>query len=71
MPGHRRHRSVLTGRFSKDADHDFEIRTVLGGAASGAADVGEVLAAVADVGTDHRTWFRVWDALGDRVADTG
>jgi len=71
MPGHRRHRSVLTGRFSKDADHDFEIRTVLGGAASGAADVGEVLAAVADVGTDHRTWFRAWDALGDRVAATG
>src|SRR5690606_34574367 len=64
-------RSVLTGRFSKDADHDFEIRTVLGGAASGAADVGEVLAAVADVGTDHRTWFRAWDALGDRVAATG
>ncbi len=64
MTGHGTHRSSLSGRFSHDPDLDFEIRTVLGRAFSGAADVGEVLAAVADVGTDHRAWFRAWDALG-------
>ena len=71
MTGHGTHRSSLSGRFSHDPDLDFEIRTVLGAAFSGAADVGEVLAAVADVGTDHRAWFRAWDALGDRLAATG
>ncbi|WP_455605853.1 alpha/beta hydrolase family protein [Cellulosimicrobium funkei] len=71
MTGHGTHRSSLSGRFSHDPDLDFEIRTVLGGAFSGAADAGEVLAAVADVGTDHRAWFRAWDALGDRLAATG
>jgi len=71
MSGHGTHRSSLSGRFSQDADLDYEIRTVLGGAFSGAADVGEVLAAVADVGTDHRAWFRAWDALGERVAALG
>lgn len=71
MDGHGKHRSELSGRFSHDADFDYEVRTVLGGAVSGAADVGEVLAAVAGVGSDHRAWYRAWDALGDRVAAVG
>lgn len=71
MPGHGTHTSELAGRFSQDAGWDYEIRTTLGGAFSGAADVGEVLAAVADVGKDHRAWFRAWDALGERVAAAG
>lgn len=54
---------------SPNADFDFEIRNVLGAAFSGAADVGEVLAAVAGVDEqDHEGWFRAWLGLGDRVA---
>ncbi len=71
MPRHGTHTSELAGRFSQDPDWDYEIRTTLGGAFSGAADVGEVLTAVADVGKDHRAWFRAWDALGERVAAAG
>jgi dienelactone hydrolase len=71
MPRHGTRTSELAGRFSQDAGWDYEIRTTLGGAFSGAADVGEVLAAVADVGTDHRAWFRAWDALGERLAAVG
>ncbi|WP_243065125.1 S9 family peptidase [Humibacter sp. RRB41] len=59
----------LINAFSDNADADYEIRTVLGGAYSGAADVGEVLAAVESVkGKDHRGWFEAWLALGDRIA---
>jgi dienelactone hydrolase len=58
--------------FSPDADQDDEIRAVLGGAVSGSADVGEVLAAVAGVrGKDHEAWFAAWRGLGDRVAAQG
>jgi hypothetical protein len=59
----------FTAGFSGDDDHDFEIRTVLGHAYSGAADVGEVLAAVSAVrDRDPGSWFAAWDGLGDRVA---
>ncbi|MDR6611340.1 prolyl oligopeptidase family serine peptidase [Leifsonia sp. 1010] len=55
-------------RFSGNADFDFEIRTTIGQAFSGAADIGEVLAAVEGVGEkDHDGWFRAWLALGDRI----
>ncbi|GAB3395931.1 alpha/beta hydrolase [Humibacter soli] len=55
--------------FSDDADADYEIRTVLGSAKSGASDIGEVLAAVAGIkGKDHRGWYEAWVALGDRIA---
>jgi hypothetical protein len=55
--------------FSGDPDFDFEIRTTIGQAFSGAADIGEVLAAVTSVGgKDHEGWFRAWLDLGDRVA---
>jgi len=65
MADHDLYRSGFAG----DHDHDFEIRTVLGGAYAGAADVGEVLAAVGHVkGRDHEAWFAAWDGLGDRVA---
>ncbi|MFF9564531.1 alpha/beta hydrolase family protein [Leifsonia sp. NPDC014704] len=56
-------------RFSGNADFDFEIRTTIGQAFSGAADIGEVLAAVEGVGEkDHDGWFRAWLVLGDRIA---
>jgi hypothetical protein len=56
-------------RFSGNEDFDFELRTTIGQAFSGAADIGEVLAAVQGVGDkDHDGWFRAWLALGDRVA---
>lgn len=54
--------------FSSNEDFDFDIRTVLGAAYSGAADVGEVLAAVDDVKpNDARAWFEAWVRLGERV----
>ena len=55
--------------FSGNPDFDFEIRTTIGQAFSGAADIGEVLAAVHRVGDkDHEGWFRAWLGLGDRIA---
>jgi len=55
--------------FSANPDFDYEIRTVLGAAYAGAADVGEVLAAVHGIGrTDHHGWYAAWNALGDRLA---
>lgn len=58
--------------FSPDADQDDEIRVVLGHAVSGAADVGEVLAAVAGVrGKDHEAWFAAWRDLGERLLVQG
>ncbi|MHA7133347.1 alpha/beta hydrolase family protein [Oerskovia turbata] len=63
------HHAPFTAGFARDHGRDFEIRSVLGGTHSGAADVGEVLAAVAHVpDTDHQGWFDAWHALGDRVA---
>ncbi|MGH1526599.1 hypothetical protein ACRAWC_22370 [Leifsonia sp. L25] len=58
--------------FSGNPDFDFEIRTTIGQAYSGAADIGEVIAAVHGVGDkDHEGWFRAWLALGDRIAAEG
>ncbi|MGH1550252.1 alpha/beta hydrolase family protein [Leifsonia poae] len=55
--------------FSGNPDFDFEIRTTIGQAFSGAADIGEVIAAVHGVGEkDHEGWFRAWLGLGDRIA---
>ncbi|MET0433315.1 MAG: dipeptidyl aminopeptidase [Cellulomonas sp.] len=68
MPGHRTHPT----RFSPEADRDEVIRSTLGRAVHGAADVGEVLAAVADVhAKDHDAWFAAWRDLGERVAAQG
>ncbi|RMI14281.1 alpha/beta hydrolase family protein [Cellulomonas triticagri] len=64
MPGHH----ALT--FSAVPDRDQAVRTVLGRAPSGAADVGEVLAAVGGVKDhDHEGWFAAWRDLGTRVAE--
>lgn len=68
MPAHRTH----PVRFSPEADRDEVIRSALGRAVHGAADVGEVLAAVAGVpAKDHDAWFAAWRDLGDRVAAQG
>lgn len=57
-------------RFSENPDFDFEIRSVLGLASEGAADIGEVLAAVTGVRKgDHQGWFDAWHGLGVRTAD--
>ncbi|WP_069386068.1 alpha/beta hydrolase family protein [Cellulosimicrobium cellulans] len=59
----------FTAGFAGEHDLDYEIRTVLGAAYSGASDVGEVLAAVSGLkGSDHEARFAAWDALGDRLA---
>jgi dienelactone hydrolase len=59
-------------RFSGNDDFDFEIRTTIGQAFSGAADIGEVLAAVEGIGgKDHDGWFRAWLQLGDRLVSQG
>ena len=65
--------SAITA-FSANPDNDFEIRTVLGHAGEGAADVGEVLAATAGIRPkDYEAWFTAWNELATRtlaVADT-
>lgn len=62
-------RHTFSRGFSANDDFDYELRSVLGSAHAGAADVGEVLAAVDDVGSkDHRGWYDAWLALGDRIS---
>ncbi len=57
--------------FSPDPDYDFEIRSVIGHADEGGADIGEVLAATAHVHKgDHEAWFTAWDALATRTLAT-
>ncbi|WP_454051776.1 alpha/beta hydrolase family protein [Cellulomonas sp. Marseille-Q8402] len=64
MSGHGTH----PFRFSPDDDQEREIRSVIGHAGTGAADVGEVLAAVEGVrGKDHDAWFTAWHDLGERL----
>ena len=56
--------------FSDNPDFDFEIRNLLGQAAGGSADPGEVLAATAGIAKhDHVGWFRAWHELGQRTAE--
>jgi dienelactone hydrolase len=56
--------------FSPNPDFDFEIRCVLGFSVEGAAEPGEVLAAVAGVGkSDHERWYAAWSGLAERTAD--
>lgn len=55
--------------FSADSDRDFEIRSVIGHATEGAADIGEVLAATAGIRkNDHQGWFAAWTGLAERTA---
>lgn len=63
----RPHRALSKG-FYKDPDFDYEVRCLLGAVAYGAAEAGEILATVDDVGDgDHDHWFRAWHDLGSRV----
>ncbi|ANJ25434.1 alpha/beta hydrolase family protein [Agromyces aureus] len=56
-------------RFSPNADYDFEIRSAIGHAVGGAADIGEVLAATAGIKkNDHEGWFTAWNGLAERTA---
>ena len=61
-----------TFRFSLVPDDDFEIRSVIGHAAAGAAEIGEVLAATAHVSSrDHHAWYAAWDGLATRASLRG
>jgi hypothetical protein len=59
---------VYTGGFYGN-DWDFVVRTLLGKATRAGADIGEVLATIADVKPgDDEGWFTAWVALGDRIS---
>ena len=59
---------AFTAGFYK-SDWDFDVRILLGMAAHGGAEPGEVLATIADISDgDHQKWFDGWVALGRRVA---
>ncbi|GAB3576209.1 alpha/beta fold hydrolase [Leifsonia lichenia] len=72
-PQHPHHsHGPFSDGFFHNPDFDFELRVVLGHAFSGAADTGEVLAAVESVGEhDHEAWFAAWLALGSRIRAAG
>ena len=58
---------AFTAGFYK-SDWDFEVRIVLGMAAHGGAEPGEVLATIADISNgDQQKWFDEWVALGQRL----
>ncbi|MHC1557739.1 alpha/beta hydrolase family protein [Actinomycetospora sp. C-140] len=60
---------VYTAGFYEDTGWDFVVRTLLGKATRGGADIGEVLAAIAPIRPkDHTGWFAAWRTLGERVA---
>ncbi|HWR84552.1 MAG TPA: dipeptidyl aminopeptidase [Rhodoglobus sp.] len=63
---------VFTAGFFRDRDLDFATRGLLGLAASGATEPGEVLAAVATVKEgDPEGWFTTWRDLGLRLQQEG
>jgi prolyl oligopeptidase family protein len=52
-----------------EGDWDFSVRTLLGKATRGGADIGEVLATIAPIKPkDDQAWFAAWVALGERIA---
>jgi len=60
---------VFTSGLVRNRDFDFDTRCVIGQSYSGAADVGEVLAAVDHIGAkDYDGWFNAWWDLGSRVS---
>jgi hypothetical protein len=69
-----RHSHEVFARGFYRGSRDYTVRGVLGRAASGGSDVGEVLATIEDVAeNDDRGWFEAWRGLGQRVgaiADT-
>ncbi len=53
-----------------DTGWDFTVRMLLGKAARGGADIGEVLATIADIpAEDGQAWLAGWLGLGTRIAD--
>lgn len=62
------HHAAHIRAFSESADFDFEIRSALGASVEGAAEPGEVLAAVAGIRNgEHEPWFDAWKGLADRT----
>ncbi len=60
---------VYTAGFYEDPAWDFVVRTLLGKATRGGADIGEVLATIAPIRPkDDEGWFAAWVALGERTA---
>jgi hypothetical protein len=52
-----------------ESSWDFSIRTLLGKATRGGADIGEVFATIAPIRPkDYEGWFAAWVALGERIA---
>lgn len=65
------HHAAHIRAFSESADFDFEIRSALGASVEGAAEPGEVLAAVAGIRNgEHEAWFDAWKGLADRTVAT-
>ncbi|MCU1410243.1 MAG: dipeptidyl aminopeptidase [Rhodoglobus sp.] len=59
---------AFSAGFYRDSDFDFAVRGLLGHAASGGSEPGEVLATIAGVKDgDHAAWFTAWHALGQRL----
>ncbi|MGW0035371.1 alpha/beta hydrolase family protein [Gordonia sp. NPDC003376] len=67
---HPTHRAYSRG-FYPDDGRDFEVRLLLGYAASGGSDAGEVLTTIDGLGDGHPdAWADAWLALGRRVASS-
>lgn len=65
--GPRLHR-VFSAGFYPSADFDYEVRGLLGAAAYGLTDVGEVLSVVDSVADkDHEHWYQAWRDAGVRL----
>lgn len=63
---------AFSAGFYRDADFDFGVRGLLGRAASGATEPGEVLATIAGVRDgDWEAWHSGWLALGRRLTALG
>ncbi|GAA1862888.1 alpha/beta hydrolase [Pseudonocardia ailaonensis] len=65
--GRTSHETYTAGFYADD--RDFVVRALLGKATRGGADIGEVLATIAECAPhDHEGWYAAWVALGDRIA---
>lgn len=62
------HASLLHRGFFKDEDQDYEARLILGSVSSGAGDVGEILATLAQIKDGSaRSWVDAWVARADEL----
>jgi hypothetical protein len=60
---------IYTAGFYENPAWDYVVRTLLGKATRGGADIGEVLATIAPIRPkDDEGWFAAWVALADRTA---